>query len=191
MPPPLPRVCLPLTIPASWVYRSAIALRNRRYDRNGVERISVPVISVGNITTGGVGKTPMVAWLARQLLEAGHRPAICMRGYGSSRTQRSDEEMEYEAILPEVAVVADPNRAAAARRHLSRHPETDCLLLDDGFQHRQLHRDLDLVLLDATVHLPAERMLPAGHLREPVGNLQRADAVITVSRRGSSWSSWA
>lgn len=178
---PLPHYLAPLTVPASWVYRCAIASRNRQYDRgNGVRRLDVPVISVGNITTGGVGKTPMVAWIARLLVDAGRRPAICMRGYGATRTQRSDEQMEYEAILPDVPVIADPDRATAATAFLREHPEIDCVLLDDGFQHRQLHRDLDLVLIDATQDLASQRMLPAGHLREPLENLRRADAVIVT-----------
>jgi tetraacyldisaccharide 4'-kinase len=181
MPSPLPQYLSPLTIPASWVYRCAITARNRHYDRgNGVRRLDVPVISVGNITTGGVGKTPMVAWIAQLLLKNNHRPAICMRGYGATRTQRSDEQMEYEAILPNVPVIANPDRATAAAAFLQKHSEIDCLLLDDGFQHRQLHRDLDLVLIDATRDTLRDRLLPAGHLREPLENLQRADAVIVT-----------
>lgn len=180
MPSPLPRVCLPLTIPASWVYRGAIALRNRRYDRTKAHRVGVPVISVGNITTGGVGKSPMVAWIARLLLEHGRHPAICMRGYGSTPTQPSDEQMEYEAALPEVPVITHPDRVTAATNFLKQKMSVDCLLLDDGFQHRRMHRDLDLVLLDASANTLNDRLLPAGHLREPPTSLRRADAVIVT-----------
>lgn len=181
---PLPSCLLPLTIPASWVYRGVIELRNSRYNRGGVRRVDVPVISVGNITTGGVGKTPMVAWIARLLREHGHRPAILMRGYKATATQRSDEQMEYEATLSGVPVIANPDRAAAGAAFLQDNKEIDCLLLDDGFQHRQMHRDLDLVLIDASQRTMRDRMLPAGHLREPLANLSRADAVIVTRAQG-------
>lgn len=175
---PLPGYLAPLTVPAAWLYRRIIAARNARFDRGvGVQRIDRPVISVGNITTGGTGKTPMVIWIAKQLIDAGHKPAIAMRGY-KSVNGRSDEQMEYLDRLPGVPVIANPNRVDALREFLPRHPEIDCVILDDGFQHRQLHRDLDLALIDATADTFNDRLLPAGHLREPLENLRRADAII-------------
>lgn len=177
---PLPEVLAPLTVPASWMYERIIALRNARFDRGqGVQRIDRPVISIGNITTGGTGKTPMVMWIARKLLDAGFHPAIAMRGYRSSGGV-SDEQAEYVERLPDVHVLAHPNRFEALRSFLPLHPQVDCVLLDDGFQHRQLHRDLDLVLIDVTAGTFRDRMLPAGNLREPLDNLRRADAVIAT-----------
>ncbi|MDY7107834.1 MAG: tetraacyldisaccharide 4'-kinase [Planctomycetota bacterium] len=187
---PLPGYLLPLTRPASFLYGLAIAARNRRYDRGaGVQRIDVPVISVGNIAVGGTGKSPFVRHLARLLIEHGRRPVIAMRGYRAAPGEASDEQAEHEALLPEIDVLAQPDRLAALRRYLPRHPEIDCVLLDDGFQHRRLHRDLDLVLIDAPCALPGAgagpgaRLLPAGWLREPLSSLRRADAVIVTHAR--------
>ena len=178
---PLPGVLAPVTIGASWFYRLAIRARNARFDRGvGVVSVDRPVISVGNLTTGGVGKTPMVMWLVELLTKHRRRPVIAMRGYGSTRGERGDEEAEYLDRLGNVPVVADPDRAAALGSFLPQHPEIDCVLLDDGFQHRQIARGLDLVLIDASRETFGDRLLPAGHLREPVRNLKRADAVVVT-----------
>jgi tetraacyldisaccharide 4'-kinase len=182
---PLPDLLRPLTVPASWIYARAIARRNRRYDEpQAVRRVDRPVVSVGNITTGGVGKTPMVAWIVEALQRAGCAPVIAMRGYGAAPGMPSDEEAEYADRLPGVPVVADPRRWGALRSFLPGHPEVDCVVLDDGFQHRQLHRDLDLVLVDARAGTFADRLLPAGHLREPLENLRRADAIVVTHADG-------
>ncbi len=101
-----------------------------------------------------------------------------MRGYGARPPAPSDEQAEYAMLLPDVAVVAHGDRVRALRAWLPHHPETDCVLLDDGFQHRRLRRDLDLVLLDATRDSLSDRLLPAGHLREPAKALRRASAVV-------------
>jgi len=182
---PLPACLAPLTVPASWLYGAAIAARNRRFDRSiGVQRIDVPVVSVGNVVVGGTGKTPFVRWLARLLLKHDHRPVIAMRGYRAPRGGVSDEQAEHEELLPHTDVLAQPDRIAALRRYLPQHPDVDCVLLDDGFQHRRLHRDLDLVLIDAGHPALNDRLLPAGYLREPASALRRADAVI-VTRAAS------
>lgn len=176
---PLPAALAPLTVPASWLYRAAINHRNRRFDAGrNVEQIDRPVISVGNITTGGTGKTPMVRHLARRLLDAGHRPVIAMRGYGARDGEPADEQLEYEQTIADVPVLARPDRVEALREFLPARPDIDCVLLDDGFQHRRLHRDLDLVLIDAGRRTFSDRLLPAGHLREPLDSLARADAVL-------------
>ncbi|MCI0364431.1 MAG: tetraacyldisaccharide 4'-kinase [Phycisphaerales bacterium] len=176
---PLPAFLKPLTVPASWLYGSAIKVRNARFDRGlKVQSIDRPVISVGNITTGGTGKTPIVAWIARALMEERFEPVIAMRGYGSTPDQISDEHAEYKTMLPDPLIVANPDRATALREFLPSHPEVKCIILDDGFQHRQIKRALDLVLVDATANTFADRLLPAGNLREPLDNLARADAVI-------------
>lgn len=178
---PLPCMLQPVTIPLSWGWGSMIALRNRRYDRGrGVVHADIPVISVGNITTGGTGKTPMVQWIAERLRDAGRRPAVLLRGYGAPDPAASDEAILYRDSLEGVPVLADPDRVKALRSHLAEGPSTDCAILDDGFQHRRMHRDLDIVLLDASRPPREQRLLPAGHLREPVNALRRADAVIVT-----------
>lgn len=178
---PLPAALAPITRPASVLYGAAVAWRNRRFDRSdGARRLGVPVVSVGNVTVGGVGKTPFVRWLATQLTGEGRRPVIAMRGYGAAPGTTSDEEREYRDLLPDVPVVAAPDRYAALQAFLEKTPLFDVVLLDDGFQHRRLHRDLDLVLVDATRDTLNDRLLPAGYLREPPDALARADAVVVT-----------
>lgn len=165
-------------------YRLAIALRNRQFDLGWRKpaRLPRPVISAGNITTGGTGKTPMVIELARRLLEQGSRPAVLMRGYMAGQDgASSDEAMEIANELGSaVPVEPNPSRVEGAKRVLDKHPETGVFLLDDGFQHRQVHRDLDIVLVDATRPFGFNRLLPRGLLREPAKNLARADTVIVT-----------
>jgi tetraacyldisaccharide 4'-kinase len=156
--------------------------RNRRFDRNptSVQRVSVPVISVGNLTLGGTGKTPMVKWLARWLLAEGRRPAIVSRGYGASRGHSNDEARELRQALPDVPHVQNADRVAAAEVAIEYHG-CDVILLDDGFQHRRLARNLDVVLLDALEPFGFDHVFPRGTLREPVDGLRRAH-VICLSR---------
>lgn len=178
---PLPDYLLPITIPLAGMYRVAITIRNTRFDNaKGVVKLQLPVISVGNITMGGTGKTPMVSWIANLLLANGHKPVIAMRGYGSTKDQLSDEQLLYEECLDDVPILANPDRISAINSFLPNHPEIDCVLLDDGFQHRYIARALDLVLIDETQSTFTQRLLPAGHLREPLKYLKRADAVIVT-----------
>jgi tetraacyldisaccharide 4'-kinase len=135
------------------------------------------VISVGNITAGGTGKTPLVEWLARHVQSRGHTPVIVSRGYRAQRNRLNDEAQELALKLPGVPHVQNADRVAAAQRALAAHPGS-VIILDDGFQHRRLARDLDLVLLDALCSFGYERLLPRGFLREPPSGLARADAVI-------------
>ena len=186
---PLPGLLAPLTVPASWLYGLAVRARNVRFDRgDAVASVSVPVISVGNVTVGGTGKTPMVTWVTRRLLAAGARPVIAMRGYGArpgEEPDEGDEVIEHRLRLTDVPVVADPDRVAALRSFLPKHAGIDCVVLDDGFQHRRLGRDLDLVLIDATRDTMRDRLLPRGWLREPLDGLERADAVNVTRARGT------
>ncbi len=181
---PLPAPLDLLAAPLAWAYGLGVRYRNARFDRGvGVGSLPVPVISVGNVTAGGTGKTPFVAWVAAALAARGHRPLIAMRGYRAAPGQAGDEELEYRSLLPEVPVVANPQRLEAVGRHLARAaPERmpDCVLLDDGFQHRQVRRDLDLVLVDATRPSLDDRLLPSGWLREPAAGLRRASAVVVT-----------
>lgn len=163
---------------ASGPYRCVTVARNHLFDK-GMRRIcdlGRPVVSVGNITVGGTGKTPMVVEIVRRLRHLGHRPAVLLRGYGGDETRELGAAFaDAEPIVP---VQANPNRAEQAAHLLKRHPEVDVFVLDDAFQHRQVHRDLDLVLIDATDPFGGGRVLPRGLLREPMSNLHRADAVV-------------
>jgi tetraacyldisaccharide 4'-kinase len=164
-------------VPYTWVVRH----RNRQFDCGTwtIQRVDVPVISVGNITLGGTGKTPMVEWIVRYLQMQGKRAGIVSRGYGA-RGGINDEAQELAWKLPGVPHLQNPDRVAAARQAVS---EFGCqaLVLDDGFQHRRIARDLDVVLLDALEPLGFEHVFPRGTLREPVEGLARAD-VIALSR---------
>jgi tetraacyldisaccharide 4'-kinase len=160
-------------------YTLAVWWRNRRYDRGRAEvhHADVPVVCVGNLTVGGTGKTPMVEWLARWFRRRGIRVAIVSRGYGAEQGGLNDEALELEQKLPDVPHVQNPDRVEAARVAVE---ELDCqlILLDDGFQHRRLARDLDIVLIDATEPFGFGHLLPRGLLREPLSGLRRADAVL-------------
>ncbi|MCW8133904.1 MAG: tetraacyldisaccharide 4'-kinase [Planctomycetota bacterium] len=145
-------------------------------------RAPLPVLSVGNLTAGGTGKTPFAAYLAQGLIERGlaKKPAILMRGYGSARPgEPNDEARELMRALGEaVPVVCDPKRIEGAEKALAQ--GCDAAILDDGFQHWQLVRDLDLVLIDATDPFGGEHLLPWGRLRESPAALKRAHAVIVT-----------
>lgn len=178
---PLPRGLDVIAVPSSRLYAAAVGMRNRWYDRaERSTRVARPVISVGNVTAGGSGKTPVVTMLARLLRDAGHRPAVALRGYGAGPGDRGDEAAEYAITLPDVPLIVGPDRARAIERALAGGADVDCILLDDGFQHRRLARDLDLVLVDAARPGLDGRLLPAGWLREPASGLRRADAVLVT-----------
>lgn len=168
--------------PLSWAYAGAIRARNRYYDRNprATHAAELPVISIGNLTIGGSGKTPLVIETVDRLLRFGRRPAILTRGYRAPRGGSADEVLEYAQALPDVPVVVDPDRVAGARTAAGEH-QADCVVLDDGFQHRRLRRDLDVVVIDALDPWGGGRVLPAGRLREPLSSLRRAGLVV-VSR---------
>jgi len=162
------------------IYASAIARRNRAFDAGrGVVTLDRPVVSVGNLSTGGTGKSPMVAWIVRALRDAGHDPCIAMRGY-RSQSGVSDEAQEYRAVFEDLPVVARPDRLRGLIELFAteRGERVDRVVLDDGFQHRRIARDLDLVLIDATRNLFADALIPAGRLREPVESLRRATHVV-------------
>ncbi|MFH0944822.1 MAG: tetraacyldisaccharide 4'-kinase [Planctomycetota bacterium] len=159
-------------------YGLGARLKNVLFDL-GVRRaakVEVPVVSVGNLTTGGTGKTPLVELLARSAVQAGMRPAILTRGYRRSGEAEGDEVRLYRRLLPSVDVVVDPDRVRGARA--AREKGAGLLILDDGFQHRRLARGLDLVLADARDPFSSGRLLPFGMLREPARGLARAGALI-------------
>lgn len=180
----------------SALYDSAVRTRLFLY-RNGVFKtlkLRWPVISVGNLTTGGTGKTPLVRLFAELLLEAGLRPSILTRGYRGGAESKGtlvsdgkqilctpaeagDEPFLLAQQVPGALVAVGKNRWASGNR-IERGFGKVVHLLDDGFQHLRLHRDLDLLLVDATQRLESAKVLPAGIFREPLEAVQRADAVL-------------
>jgi tetraacyldisaccharide 4'-kinase len=162
------------------VYAQIMRMRNHLYDSGALRarRLPIAVISVGNITAGGTGKTPVVQWLARRLAEMGQRPAVLLRGYKRPGIEPGDEELLLREALPGAVVYAQADRVAAGKAVLERHPEVDAIVLDDGFQHRRLARDFELVLIDATNPFGFGHVHPRGLLREPLAGLARADAFV-------------
>jgi len=182
----------------SWPYAAVVRLRNHFYTtgRLKAHRAGVPVVCIGNLTTGGTGKTPLVVWLCRYLRERQVPCAILTRGYKMPRGALSDEPALLAAQCPGVAVVVNPDRVAGAAEAIRSHGAR-VLVMDDGFQHRRLARDLDIVAIDAmrpfgcrSMGVPPidsrsrarypcyGKLLPAGLLREPVTGLRRAHAVV-------------
>lgn len=162
-------------------YSIAVKTRNRMFDSGlkKINRLDIPVVSVGNLTLGGTGKSPMVAFLASRLIREGKKPGLLSRGYAQGEENRpNDEAMELAWRLPDTPHEQDPDRFAGGKRLLEIRPDLDIAILDDGFQHRRLHRDLNIVLLDASEPFGYDRIFPRGLLREPVGSLKRADIVI-------------
>ena len=185
-----------LLLGISKIYGAIVRMRERLYAVGilASRRLPCPVISVGNLTVGGTGKTPMVIHLAELINASGYRPVIISRGYkglaerngavvsdGRSLLcgirQAGDEPYLTATLLPSVPVVVGRDRYAAAMEAIRRF-KTDVILLDDGFQHLRLERDLNLLLLDAENPFGNSYLLPRGTLREPVAALERADAVV-------------
>lgn len=179
----------------SHIYGAAIALRNRGYDSGlfGIAKVHVPVLSVGNITAGGTGKTPVVELLAAKLLAQGIRIAVVSRGYRrttkgyflvsdgkgrvASAREGGDEPVQIARKFPTLVVIADELRSRGCARAVAEY-RVDCILLDDAYQHRAMHRDMDIVVIDAVDGIYTQRLLPAGRLREPLENLRRADVLL-------------
>lgn len=161
------------------VYLREVRRRNRRFDSGrDVHDVGTPVISVGNLSVGGVGKTPMVMHLIEHLRAAGRNPGVAMRGYKSAPGGLSDEQAEYYDRFENITVIAHPNRVKSIKRAREQGFEFDCLILDDGFQHRYVMRDFDILLLDASRDPFEDHCLPRGWLREPAESIARADAVV-------------
>ncbi len=161
--------------PLGLAYRAGVGVRNRLFDLGVLRarRGALPVVSVGNVTVGGTGKTPMAAWLVRQLREAGCRPALVARGYGR------DELLLHARWNPRAPVIAGPDRFAGVQR--AARQGCDVVVLDDGFQHRRLARTADVVLVAAETMIPG-RTLPVGPYREPLSALARADLVVVTRK---------
>ncbi len=164
------------------IYRAVVGSKNRRFDSGQVvpTRVAAPVVSVGNLTVGGTGKTPLVCWLAEWFQRQGVAVTLISRGYGAKRGRLNDEALELAARLSDVPHLQNPDRVAAATQALAANPQ-QVLILDDAFQHRRIARDLDIVLLDALEPFGYGHLLPRGLLREPVESLARAQ-VVALSR---------
>ena len=162
-------------------YTLVVRLRNLLYSRKllKVHHVDAAVLCVGNITVGGTGKTPLVVWLCN-LLSQNYKCAILTRGY-KAKTQDKKDFKDEIAILtencPEAIVIVNPVRVAGASEAIDKYA-ADVLVMDDGFQHRRLERDLDIIAIDATQPFGFGKLLPAGLLREPVSSLNRAGAVV-------------
>jgi tetraacyldisaccharide 4'-kinase len=174
IPRPLAIALWPLSVP----YGLAMRVRAWMYKNAWLKRkcLNRPVISVGNITVGGTGKTPMVIWLAERLLAEGKRVAILSRGYRGSDGTSDEIELMKQRLKNRVLFGVGPDRFAEGKRLES--TGVDVFVLDDGFQHLQLARDVDIVLVDSTRPLKNEFILPAGRMREPRSALYRANFVV-------------
>ncbi|MHC4972210.1 MAG: tetraacyldisaccharide 4'-kinase [Planctomycetota bacterium] len=146
-----------------------------RWWRERARRLPKPVLSIGNLTFGGTGKTPFVIHACRELARRGRRPAILSRGYRALGPEGNDEALVIRRHLPDVPHVLDPDRYAAGRTIVD---EVDVFVLDDGFQHLPLRRDVDVVLVDLTDPFGGGWCPPVGRLREPVAALGRAALVV-------------
>lgn len=164
---------------AALVYAAAVRTRNRGFDLGllRTHRAPVPVVSVGNLTVGGTGKTPMVAAVVEWFASRGARPVILSRGYRSVNDAANDEKLVLAQLCPSIVHLQSPNRVRSAAVACRSH-QADVLVLDDGFQHRRLERDLDIVLVDALDPWGNGKLLPRGLLREPRSALKRAGLII-------------
>jgi len=169
-----------LLTPLQLLYRGVTGLRNALYDDGllSVTGVDAPVVSVGNLTVGGTGKTPMVILLARRALAAGKRVAVVQRDYGAAADAegRPDEAALVAARCPGVMAVVVRNKRSGAQQAVA--AGADFVIVDDGLQHRSLRRDFEIVMLDARAPFGSGRLLPSGSLREAASGLARADVAV-------------
>ena len=182
-----------LLLPISWMYGAIIWLRNKLYDKNILKSsdFNFPVICVGNLAAGGTGKTPMTEYLIR-LLKNDFKTATLSRGYkrktegfaiadkDSTALEIGDEPMQFHQKFPEVAVAVGEERIVAIPQLLHQRPETEVIILDDAFQHRQVRAGLNIILTDASNLYTRDFILPAGDLRDVRSSSKRADIIIVT-----------
>ncbi len=173
------RIVRAMLSPLELAYRSVVAIRGGMYDAGllHVHASRIPVVSVGNLTVGGTGKTPFAAWIASRLRELGRSPAVVLRGYGA------DEPFVHRRINPGIPVIIAPDRVAGIADAEAK--KADVVVLDDGFQHRRAARDVDIVLFSADGWSGRPRFLPAGPFRESMSSLARASLVV-ITRKAAS-----
>lgn len=174
------RVLRLLTLPLEFGFKKGVGFRNRVYDVGllPLQQVPIPVISVGNLTVGGSGKTPFSAWLVSKLRSSGEKPALIAHGYGQ------DEMVLHRKWNPDCLVMAQEDRAYGAWKSAKK--GASVVVLDDGFQHRRLARDLDIVLV-ATSTPRKVRLLPRGPFRENLSAVSRAGVVVVTQKgRGES-----
>lgn len=175
-----------ILLPVYLLYLLVISARNALYDTGMIQPVAVgvPVVSVGNVTVGGTGKTPLIIALAQRAVKAGKKVGVVARGYGAvaDAEGRTDEVALIASRVPEAQVFVSPSKLVAAKEAAA--AGVDLIFVDDGFQHRRLHRDLDIAVVDARVPMSNGYVLPLGGLREPASSLARAD-VIVLSHTGS------
>src|SRR5215211_769933 len=166
-------------LPAERVFGGIVGARDVLYDAGWLpsQATTIPVVSIGNLTVGGTGKTPIAAWVAAGLARRGAQPAIVLRGYGD------DEPLVHRILNPMIPVIVDADRTAGVEEAARR--GADIVVLDDAFQHRRVQRIADLVLVSADRWTPTVRLLPAGPWREPLRAIRRATLVI-VTRKAAN-----
>jgi tetraacyldisaccharide 4'-kinase len=179
----LPLLVRVLLWPLAIAYGGFVLTRVWLYQNRWLKqkRLRGKVISVGNLTVGGTGKTPMVLWLAEKFLAAGKHVAILSRGYRGSRGTSDEIELMKHRLQARVTFGVSKDRFAEGQR-IERQRPIDVFLLDDGFQHLPLARDVDIVMIDGSYHLKDQWLLPSGTLREPISACRRAD-ILVVSRK--------
>lgn len=172
-----------LLLPLSWVYGLLVCLKTALYLSGslGRKRLTGMVISVGNLTVGGTGKTPMVMWLAERFLSEGKRVAILSRGYGGADGTSDEIELMKRRLGKRVRFGVGADRFAEGSK-LEKVEPVDIFLLDDGFQHLKLAREVDILMLDGSKHLTDEWLLPAGNLREPIRACRRSDLIVVTRK---------
>ncbi|MGB4842923.1 MAG: tetraacyldisaccharide 4'-kinase [Ferruginibacter sp.] len=182
-----------LFLPLSWIYGSIIWLRNKLYDKNILKSASFnfPIICVGNLATGGTGKTPMTEYLIR-LLKNNYNMATLSRGYkrktvgfaiadeDTTALEIGDEPMQFHEKFPDVTIAVGEERVVAIPQLLHERPETELIILDDAFQHRQISAGLNIVLTDCNNLYTRDFILPAGDLRDVRSSAKRADIIIVT-----------
>src|SRR5690349_9281590 len=162
--------------PTEAVYRLAVGVRETLFDAGvfASQDPALPTLSVGNVSVGGTGKTPIAAWIAAELVNRAARPAIVLRGYGE------DEPLVHSRLNPSVPVIVSSDRAAGVAA--ARAAGASVAVLDDAFQHRQVSRAADLVLVSADRWSRSHHLLPAGPLREPLAALRRATIIVVTCK---------
>ena len=184
----------PILAPFAWLYGIGVWIRNRLFDWNMLptESFDIPVISVGNISVGGTGKTPHIEHLIRTLSDASYRIAVLSRGYkrhtrgfrlvsmSSTATEVGDEPLQIKHKFPTVTVAVDANRRRGIRKLAEQTPGIDIILLDDAYQHRFVTPTLSILLTSYERMIYEDKLLPVGRLREPIEEKARANIVIVT-----------